>query len=299
MMISKKIDLHMHTTVSDGTDAPEEIIRLVSAAGIGLFSVTDHDSIKAAERVGRLLKEGDPLFVTGVEFSCRDVRGKYHILGYGYDPASDAMRALVESSHDMRMRKAERRLAALKAEFGIELPKEETEALLALDNPGKPHFGNLLVKYGYAPTKDEAIRQVINKLGVRSEYLLPGDAIEGILKSGGIPVLAHPVFGSGSQSILGDELRERVAYLTDLGLRGLEACYSGFDSELRQSVIALAKERGLYVTAGSDYHGSNKTVRLGETGLDEETALPDGMEAFLEAIRPAVIRGHNKWKLYK
>ena len=86
MDYTEKIDLHMHTVFSDGTDTPEEIIARVRESGIGLFSVTDHDGIKAASAIPPLLSENGPAFITGVEFSCRDGEGKYHVLGYGYDP---------------------------------------------------------------------------------------------------------------------------------------------------------------------------------------------------------------------
>ena len=80
-----KIDLHIHSTVSDGTDTPEEILRHVKETGIGLFALTDHDAIKGCAALRQCLKEGDPQFLTGVEFSCRDKEGQYHILGYGYE----------------------------------------------------------------------------------------------------------------------------------------------------------------------------------------------------------------------
>ena len=98
-----KIDLHMHTTVSDGTDTPEEIFRNVKESGIELFAITDHDAIKGCEVIRQLRKPEDPQFLTGVEFSCRDEEGQYHILGYGYDPEAESMRTLVEKGHRIRM----------------------------------------------------------------------------------------------------------------------------------------------------------------------------------------------------
>ena len=92
------IDLHIHTTVSDGTDTPEEILNHVKESGIGLFAITDHDAIKGCEVIQQLRKPEDPQFLTGVEFSCRDEEGQYHILGYGYDPEAESMRELVEKS---------------------------------------------------------------------------------------------------------------------------------------------------------------------------------------------------------
>ena len=159
-----KIDLHMHSTVSDGTDTPAELIPRVKEAGIGLFSLTDHDAIKGCAEIPGLLKEGDPRFITGVEFSCRDEEGRYHILGYGYDPEAAPVRGLVDKGHGLRMNKVRARLELLESKYGFSFPKEEVDALLARDNPGKPHIANLMVSYGYALTKESAMRDYLNQL---------------------------------------------------------------------------------------------------------------------------------------
>lgn len=278
------IDLHMHTTFSDGTDTPQEIFSRVKASGIKLFSVTDHDDVKSGKIIRTLRKDGDPLFITGVEFSCRDEHGKYHILGYGCDPDAEPVRRITELAHSYRTDKVRARLDFLKSEFGFEFPPEEIDALFALDNPGKPHIGNLMVKYGYAQTKDQAIEQYINKHHSDIRFLRPGEAIESILCGGGIPVLAHPFYGSGDQLIVGDEMDERLARLTGFGLKGVEAFYSGFNDALLRDMIDFADRYGLYITAGSDYHGSNKTVLLGDTGLDRAAEWPDALTNFIEAV---------------
>ncbi len=278
------IDLHIHTSVSDGTDTPEEALSLVRKAGIDLFSITDHDAIKSGEIIPSVMKAGDPAFICGVEFSCRDEDGQYHVLGYGCDPRGESIRAVVELGHSIRMNKVKARLDFLKSEFGFDFPPEETARLLALDNPGKPHIGNLMVKYGYAPSKETAIREYIDKMRSRSQFVRPEDAIRGILGSGGIPVLAHPSYGSGDQLILGDEMDSRVKKLMDFGLMGLEAFYSGFTARLRGEILSLAERYGLYVTAGSDYHGGNKLVELGDTGLNEGDR-PEGLLRFLADVR--------------
>ena len=284
MVNRDKIDLHMHSTVSDGTDTPKELLSRVRGAGLELFSLTDHDAIKGCAAVRAALRPGDPLFVCGAEFSCRDEEGKYHVLGYGYDPDSPHIRALVEEGHAIRMRKTAARLEKLNRLFGIVFPEEEVQALLALDNPGKPHLGNLMVKYGYAETKEQAITDFIDKTKVRSEYLRPEQAIEGILKAGGIPVLAHPAFGSGSELVRGEEMERRLQRLTGMGLRGLECFYSGFSPDIIAEELFLAEKYDLYVTAGSDYHGKNKPVRLGDTHLETAPDMPEGMRRFLTDI---------------
>lgn len=279
-----KIDLHLHTTVSDGSDTPKELIGRVKEAGIGLFAVTDHDAVKGCGIVLESLEEGDPVFITGAEFSTRDEKGKYHILGYNYDPQLAPIRDVVEKGHGLRMKKVMARLDFIKSEFGFAFPDEEIQKLLKLDNPGKPHIGNLMVKYGYAETKETAIDEYINKLHCKNEYIRPEDAIKGILDAGGIPVLAHPFFGSGDELILGAEMEERLKRLMEYGLRGVEAFYSGFSPKLTNEMLALADRYDLYVTAGSDYHGTNKTVILGDTGLKDDTEFPEGLKRFLSAI---------------
>lgn len=282
-----KIDLHTHTNVSDGTDTPAELVENVRKAGISLFSVTDHDAVKAGSVIRGLLRGGDPRFIQGAEFSCRDEQGKYHILGYGFDPDSEAIKSLVELGHSLRMKKVRARLDFIKTEFGFDFPEEETAALLALDNPGKPHIGNLMVKYGYAPSKETAIKEYIDRKRFHSEYVRPEQAVEGILAGGGIPVLAHPFYGSGDELILGDEMENRLRRLIGFGLSGVEAFYSGFSQKLSRQAVALSEKYGLYVTAGSDYHGANKLVKLGQNGLDEERELPAGMRRFLERFNEA------------
>lgn len=282
MSIPRRIDLHMHTSVSDGTDSPEEILHRVKAAEIDVFSVTDHDAVKAGRIIRGIISEDDPLFIPGVEFSCKDEDGKYHILGYGFDPDDPAIVGVVTLGHTVRMKKVRARLDFLREEFGFVFPQEEIENLLKEDNPGKPHIGNLMVKYGYAETKESAIRDFIKKIRFKNEYVRPEQAIKGILEAGGVPVLAHPFYGDGDDLILGEEMEDRVKRLMGFGLLGVEAFYSGFTAKLCRDMIAMAERYDLLVTAGSDYHGANKMVRLGDTGLDEAEEFPDGLRRFLE-----------------
>ena len=280
----RKIDLHMHSTVSDGTDTPAEILDNVRNAGLELFSLTDHDAVKGCGMIRELLSGNDPLFITGVEFSCKDEDGKYHILGYAYDPEASAINDVVNLGHTYRINKVRARLDFLRSEFGFSFPKEEIEQLFAMENPGKPHIGNMMVRHGYAPSKEEAIKQYINKLRFHSEYVRPEQAIQGILASGGIPVLAHPFYGNGDQLILGEEMEERLKKLIGMGLKGVEAFYSGFTAKLTKQMLRYAEELGLYVTAGSDYHGKNKMIPLGDTGLADAEEIPEGMNKFFGAV---------------
>ena len=279
-----KIDLHMHSTVSDGTDTPQELLSRVRQAGIGLFSLTDHDAVKGCGQLRSVLRPDDPRLISGVEFSCRDEEGKYHILGYGYDPASPAVLGVVALGHGYRVSKLRARLDFLASSFGFTFPEAEIDRLFALDNPGKPHLANLMVRHGYAQTKEQAISEYLNRLRLHSQYVRPEEAIRGILDSGGIPVLAHPAFGSGDELIVGPEMEARLRRLMAFGLQGLEGFYSGFTPKLRAEMLALAEKYGLYVTAGSDYHGTNKLVLLGDTKLTPADPVPEGLTRFLEAV---------------
>ncbi len=278
------IDLHMHSTVSDGTQTPDEILQSVRDAGLTTFSLTDHDAVKGCQVISGLLTDQDPAFIRGVEFSCKDGNGRYHILGYGYDPDSVAIQKVIMTGHRYRMNKVNARLDFLKKEFGFDFPEEELYKLFHLDNPGKPHVANLMVKYGFAATKDDAIRHYINRIHFGSEYVTPREAIEGITEAGGIPVLAHPSYGSGDQIVTGDEMDARLKRLIGFGLRGVEAFYSGFTKKLRDEMLRFSEKYDLYVTAGSDYHGANKMVILADTGLDEVDAYPAAMERFLADV---------------
>jgi len=263
-----KIDLHLHTQISDGTDSLTEIIENVRKAGLDLFSVTDHDSIKAGIMIPPMLEELEPeqrtAFVRGIEFSCEDEMGKYHILGYGYNSAVPGIAEVVEEGHRMRMRKTKARLQFLQKEFNLRFTEDEIDELLSKDNPGKPHIANLMIGHGYA-----------NDIQ---------DAIKGILKSGGMPVLAHPTYADGDGLILGEEMEQRLQHLIGFGLAGVEAYYSGFSPKIQSECLAFADQFDLYITAGSDYHGGNKMIEIGWTNLEDMAEAPPGLLRFLQDV---------------
>lgn len=278
------VDLHMHSRVSDGTDAPEELIALVKDAGIGLFALTDHDAIHGCGQVIAARVDGDPHFLSGVELSCKDEFGKYHILGYGYDVDAAPINKLVDEVQDLRMMKVQRRLEFLTEVYGFEFPQDEVEALLAYDRPGKPHIGNLMVKLGFAESKEDAIRNYINKLQIPASHIRPETAIEAILGSGGVPILAHPIYGDGDDLIMGAEMEERLLRLMEFGIKGVEAYYSGFTRKMQAEMLGYADKYDLLVTAGSDYHGTNKLVVLGDNGLGNVAEAHPGLHRFLEEV---------------
>ena len=289
MKLPEVIDLHMHSTASDGTDSPKEIMENVRSAGIELFALTDHDGIAGVSELRKLRSEQPELsagllFLNGIEFSCRDKFGKYHILGFGYDEHAEIMNKTVDVAHENRLQKVELRLQFIKEEFGFGFEQKDIDALYRNHNPGKPHIANLMIKYGYAKDINDAIKNYLNKKKIPNVYLTPEKAIETIINSGGIPVLAHPTYGDGDQLIMGEEMDERLKRLKDFGLKGIEAYYSGFTPKFTKELLEFADKYDFYVTAGSDYHGKNKLIALGETNLDAVSEASEKLHEFLEYV---------------
>ena len=274
-----KPDLHMHSVYSDGTDTPEMLVRNVRAAGLDVFALTDHDTTQGCAAVRALLQPGDPAFIGGVEFSCKDQGGKYHVLGYGFDAERPAIRAAADYAHNGRLLKMRNRFAYLRDQYGFTFTEEEQAALLQLKNPGKPHLAAMMVKKGYVKDKNEGF-ELVSGYRDTEPLLTPEEAIRAILQSGGIPVLAHGILADGSKNLTEEEICARAERLKAAGLMGLECYYSTFTSRQQEIMLALAERLDLLVTAGSDYHGTNKTVGLGQTGCQ----APEKLQRFYDAV---------------
>ena len=287
----KNLDLHLHTTASDGSYTPAVMLSRVKEAGIGLFALTDHDTVKGCREIAALLTDGDPFFLTGAEFSCKDEEGKYHILGYGFDPDAASVTGLIKLGHGYRVAKALARLEFLKNEFGFVFTDAEIDELFRKNSPGKPHIGALMVKHGYAESVSAAINGFINKKHFSEEHVRPEEAIGAILAGGGIPVLAHPPYGSGEEYVFGEDMERRLTKLTRFGLRGVEAFYSLYTPKVRDEMLYFADRFGLLATAGSDSHGENKGgTPPGSTGLPGPEDYPPALLGFLDEVSPKVYR---------
>lgn len=282
----QKPDLHMHSVYSDGTDTPESLLQNVRAAGLDLFALTDHDTAEGCAAVRALLRPGDPAFIGGVEFSCRDGRGKYHVLGYGFDADRPAIRETVAYAHRSRILKMQNRFGYLRQQCGFTFTPEEQAELMGLKNPGKPHFAAMMLKKGYVKTKNEGFEVFANYRDTEPA-LPPEDAISAILRSGGIPVLAHGILADGSGALTEEEITARVERFRAAGLLGLECYYSAFTPRQREIMLNLAEKFSLLVTAGSDYHGANKAVHLGQTGGPD----PRRLQGFYDAIADRITIG--------
>lgn len=265
-------DLHIHTTASDGSDCPARLADRVAAAGLKLFSVTDHDTIAGAMEMEHLVPPGIR-FVRGVEFSCTGPAGKCHILGYGYDPDHPAFRAALEEGRQLRLAKMRLRLEALERDHGIVLTGGELDRLWSENSPGKPHLGRILLERGLAPDLDRAIRTYLKNVPGR-DRIEAKTAVEAITASGGFPVWAHPLGGEGEKRLTREKFETLLQALLGYGIRGLECWYSRYTAADTEFLLARAQAHGLTVTGGSDYHGTNKKdLELGQ--LNAEGAVWD------------------------
>ena len=265
--MASKVDLHIHTTASDGADTPRVLAEKIAAAGLELFSVTDHDTVAGALEMEHIVPRG-VRYIRGVEFSCVSPAGKCHILGYGYDPDHPAFRGALEEGRRLRLEKLERRLEQLKRDHGIELTDAERSWLMSLGSPGKPHLGQIIRNRGLAPDLDGAIRNFIRDVPGR-DRIEASMAIEAILAAGGFPVWAHPLGGEGEKRLTEEKFESLLQTLLGYGLRGLECRYSRYGRKESEFLLDHAARRGLVPTGGSDYHGSNKKdIQLGQLGCE-------------------------------
>lgn len=272
-------DLHLHSNVSDGSDSPLELLEKVRASGVDIFALTDHDAYSGCGKILAHIRKDDPLFLGGIELSCRDEFGKYHIIGYCYNVNKPSIREAAEVTHRARREKAENRFRFLEESCGFRFTEEEKAALLQNENPGKPHFVALLLEKGCVRDKAEGFA-LMERYHGRERRLRPEEAIDAIFRADGIPVLAHGILEDGGGLLSEEELSARLARLKDFGLMGLECYYSSFTPEQTRLMLAMADRYNLLVTAGSDYHGKNKTVALGESGDPD----PARMERFYRAV---------------
>ena len=255
--MASTVDLHIHTTASDGSDSPALLLENLKKAGITTFSITDHDTIDGALEMEKLVTD-EFRFIRGIEFSCETPAGKCHILGYAFDPGHPAFRAALAEGAALRQEKLRERLAFLEETLHIRFTEEELSWISGLKSPGKPHFGKLLVDREISPSIDAAIQTYINPHKPRRDRIDGSTAVSAILRSGGIPVWAHPLGGEGEKRLTVEQFQAQLHYLMGLGIQGLECHYSRYSQSDIQFLTSQARTHGLLVSGGSDYHGIHK-----------------------------------------
>ena len=260
------VDLHAHSTASDGTQPPGEVLAAAARAGVDVLALTDHDTTagwaeasEAAYRVGVAL-------VPGVEVSCQADGVSVHLLGYLHDPAAPGLAAELHRARESRRTRARRIVDKLSA--AVPLTFEEVLAGVPTGATlGRPHIADALVAKGVVATRDEAFATWLHAGSPYYAVHYAPDAVRAVRlvrAAGGVPVMAHP-FAARRGYLVDDEVIEEMA---DAGLAGLEVHHPDHDAPARRHGLALAARLGLLVTGASDYHGAGKPNRLGECVTD-------------------------------
>jgi predicted metal-dependent phosphoesterase TrpH len=263
-----RIDLHTHSTASDGTDTPAELVLGAAAAGLDVVALTDHDTTRGYAEAIAALPEGLTL-VTGAELSCRIDGISMHMLAYLFDPEEPALLAERELVRDDRVPRAQGMVAKLN-ELGVPVTWEQVLRIAGEGSVGRPHVASALVELGVVPTVGDAFTEEWLADGgrafVEKHETDPFEAIRLIKAAGGVAVFAHPAASKRGRTVP----ESAIADLAAAGLDGIEVDHMDHDPDTRARLRGLAKELGLLTTGSSDYHGSRKTCVLGEYTTDPE-----------------------------
>jgi 3',5'-nucleoside bisphosphate phosphatase len=259
-----RIDLHTHSTASDGTDTPAELMAAASAAGLDVVAITDHDTTGGWAPGRAALLPGLTL-VTGAEFSCvftsPGVRISLHLLGYLFDPDNEALRAQRVRLRAARLRRGEEIVSRMVAD-GLPITWDQVVELAEGGAVGRPHIGRALVAGGVVADVNAAFA---GPLSSQSKYYVGTPdtdvftAIDLVRTAGGVPIFAHPLARRRGR-VVGDDV---IRALAEAGLAGLEVDHPDHEPADRDHLAAMAVELGLIHTGSSDYHGTNKVTRLG------------------------------------
>jgi len=267
-MLKGTIDLHTHTTHSDGSASPEELIALASANRARAVAITDHDTVSAIAEARAVADRVGIEFVAGIEISAEYSPGTMHVLGYCIDEESTALAVKLDELKKARERRNPQIASRLQS-LGIDISYDEVVEVAGNQVVGRPHFARLMINKGYVTSMQEAFDRFLKKGAdayVHKARLSPRDSIALIHEAGGVAVLAHPYQLKLSSYERVDQL---VGELAELGLDGIEAVYSRHSADERVSYSKVAAQHGLLITGGSDYHGSYKPDISIVTGLGD------------------------------
>ena len=285
-----RIDLHAHSTRSDGTRTPAELVADARRAHLDAVAITDHDTTSGWLEATAAAHEHGITLVSGVEISCERDGRSVHLLGYLVDPSNTPLATELAKARDSRGTRLERMVARLAAD-GIPVTYAAVLAKVPPGaTPGRPHIADALVAAGAVATRDEAFARWLHD---QSPYYVhhyapdPVRAVGLVQAAGGVAVLAHPFTQTRGAGVLTDRA---IGELADAGLRGLEADHPDHDAPARARAHALAARLGLLVTGSSDYHGAGKTTRLGDNLTDP--AVLEAIEA--QATGAAIVRPERR-----
>jgi 3',5'-nucleoside bisphosphate phosphatase len=277
-MSSGIVDLHTHSTHSDGSASPEELIARAKAKSVRAVAITDHDTVSALAQARAAANRLDVEFVTGIEISAEYSPGTMHILGYCIHDESVALNEKLEElkiAREKRNPEIARRLQSL----GLDVEYDEVVRLAGNKVVGRPHFARVLVEKDYVKSIQEAFDRYLKKGAsayVEKARLSPADSIELIHNAGGVAVLAHP-YQLKLDSY--DAANDLIGELASMGLDGIEAIYSRHTPSERAKYSEIAARHNLLVTGGSDYHGSYKPDIDIVTGLGDLEVPYEVLEA--------------------
>ncbi len=247
------VDLHMHTTASDGLYSPTELMQRVKEASLRAVALTDHDTTNGIEEASRTAHSLGIEFIPGIEINTDVSGGEVHVLGYFIDYQQPAFQNTIKVLRDARVRRGERMVELLNEE-GVHITWERVREI-AQGSVGRPHVAQTLVEAGYAQSINEAFEKYIGngKPAYVPRYkLTPEDAVRLIVSANGLPVIAHPITLPGLEI-----LRTWLPALKASGLVGLETYYGPYTQQDEQALLAIAREYSLIPTGGTDYHGPN------------------------------------------
>jgi predicted metal-dependent phosphoesterase TrpH len=264
-----RVDLHVHSTASDGKLTPAEVIGEAAGKGLSYIALADHDTVDGIAAAKKAAKAFPGLTVIpAIEISTDIPQGEVHILGYFIDYTDAELLARLEEFKNSRLRRAEQMVAKL-ANLGMPVEWRRVLELAGGNTIGRPHIAQAMMEKGYVPSFKDAFDEYLGHgkpAYVEREKMLPAEAVGIIVKARGLPVLAHPLTTEDPEGL--------VAELKPAGLVGLEAYYNGYSDEEVESLLALAQKHGLIATGGSDFHGIEP---------EEETAI-GGADVPLEAV---------------
>lgn len=280
-----RLDLHLHTTHSDGSCTPAEVVDLAHQAGVTALAITDHDIMSGvAEAITAGNRYGIEV-IPGVEISSIIGRSELHILGYFLDWQDPALNERCKTLRDSRHRRNPQIIERLQT-LGIDITYDEVRALAGSDSVGRPHIARALMDKQVVTSAKEAFDRFLadgKPAYVPRDLPSPAEAIEWIKTAGGLAVLAHPTW----VKLADRSLIELVRELKTAGLDGVEVYYSTHAARQTREYLALAQQLGLLVTGGSDFHGLTKPdieVGIGKGTLHIPTSLLTKMKAAVGRI---------------